>query len=275
VSENGVLAVAWLQGWPALLALVAVGVLSGFVNTLAGGGTLVSVPALLLAGLPADVANASSRPAVLLQSLTGAVGLARAGGTAGGADGTEGRGLLADAHLAWILPPTVGGGLLGAWLATAVPRDALRPLTVVTMIGVAVLLATRKPSSGAEAVSTPRSPAGRPGALLALLLSGAYGGFLQGGVGFVLLAALTRLLAHDLVRANAVKNVIVGTVTALSLVVFLVADLVAWREALALAAGAVVGARLGVRFARTRSRRAVERAVLGLVVAACVLVLLR
>lgn len=218
--------------------LLVAGVAAGFVNTLAGGGSLLTLPALMLAGLPASVANGTNRVAILTASLTSVSAFARAGRLP----------VLATARL---LPPTLAGAALGAWTASVTPDHVLEPVLLVTMVAVALLLALR------PRLLDPAAREGeRPGGWLALVYlfgAGWYGGFLQAGVGFVLLAVLAGALRYDLVRANAIKIALVLPWTVVVLAIFLAHDLVRWVPGLILGAGTALGGWLGVRFALRRT----------------------
>lgn len=242
--------------------LVGVGILGGFANTIAGGGSAVMVPALILAGLPAGVANGTSRLAILLQSTSGALTYAR-GGKVGGGDVVD------------VVPMTVLGAVAGAWTATMTPDWLLEPLLLGTMAVMTVVLVGKPswlaPAPGAEPRRAGRSPA----ALALLFAAGFYGGLLQVGAGFVLLALLGGFLRRDLVRANALKVIIVAVYTAFALVVFVARGKMAWLPAVELAAGSMVGGWLGARFAMRSSAEAVRRVLVVMIVVTCAYALAR
>jgi hypothetical protein len=231
-------------------ALALAGAVAGFFNTVAGAGSLLTVPALLLLGLPADVANATNRVGVLAQSAVGAAGFARAGKLAG-------RELLRAA------PPAVTGGVLGAWLATRVPEPILKWVLLATLLGVAVVMARKGKATSEEPAG------GRWRAALWLFGAGVYGGFVQAGVGLVLLAIFARGMKLDLVRANGLKVALVGVFTVPALAVFARAGTIRWFEGSVLALGTMAGAAVAVKFAVKRSER-LERIALVVVIVAVV-----
>ncbi len=246
----------------ALLAIALTGVVAGFVNTVAGGGSLLTLPALMLAGLPADVANGTNRVGVVLQSASGVVGFRRAG-------------RLSLASLPALSLPTVTGAALGAWLAADVlPRDLVEPALMAALAVVALVMLFAPPNEGGDSVEPP-SLRERPGVALGLFLAGLYGGFVQAGVGFVLLAVLGRGLRIDLVRANAIKLSLVMLFGIVALGIFVAKDQVAWAPGLLLAGATVVGAQLGVRFALRVPARALKRLVVVCALASCAAVVLR
>ncbi len=232
-----------------LVLLVLAGVAAGFLNTLAGGGTLIALPVLLLVGLPADIANATSRLGVLVQSIAGAHGF-----------GAEGK---VDRRVAtWIVVPTVFGGLLGAMIASRVPASVMKPILIVTLFGIAVMLMARPQTVAADSGSVSIDPRTRPFALVLLFGAGIYGGFLQASMGIILLSLLGGLLQFDLIRANALKSIAIGALTFAALLVFVIERKVAWLPGIALSIGTAVGAKLAVRFAIAKGQRVVMRVVL-------------
>lgn len=244
------------------LALAVVGVAAGFVNTLAGGGSLLTLPVLMLVGLPAHVANASNRVAVFLQGLAGTSAFDR-----------EGQ-LDRSASLTLTLP-TLVGSLGGAATAAYLPSDILKPVLLVAMMSIALLLLVRPailaPTPGGQARTLRETPAAIP----VLVAIGFYGGFAQAGVGIFLLAAFGGLLRYDLVRANALKLLVTTAFTGVALLVFLGAGQVEWIPGLALAVGMVVGARLAVRFAITTGHETLRKFVLGFAIVSCLAAWLR
>lgn len=237
-----------------VLALAGVG--GGFVNTLAGGGSMVTVPALILLGMPADHANATNRLGVLQQSLTAARGFDKSSKLERGA-------------IVPILLPTLSGAALGAVCTLWVHPDVLKLILLFSMITVALLMVVLP-----EVVAPPEgtktySPRERPTGFVMLLGAGFYGGFVQAGVGFILIAALSAGLRYDLIRTNALKVVCTAVFSIVSLGVFVAAGRVEWVSGVILAAGATVGATLSVRLALKVDQRVVKRLLFGMVCLTC------
>ena len=250
---------SWLQ----LAVLGLAGLVGGFVNTLAGGGSLVTLPALLLLGLPADVANATNRVGVLAQSLVAARGL-----------GQDPR--LRGIAKAWVVAPALAGSLAGAWLAARTPPDVLKPLLVATLIAIACTLVWKPDvlvkGGGAQ---QPLDPRARPLGVAGLFVIGVYGGFLQVGVGIFLLLFLSGVLRYDLVLGNALKSLLVAALTAVALAVFVVERQVWWVPGLLMSVAMIAGAQLGVRFAVARGQDAIRKVVFVAVIASCIAAALR
>jgi uncharacterized membrane protein YfcA len=179
------------------VALACVGIFAGFMNTLAGGGSLLTLPALMLLGLPADIANGTNRVAVLAQSTASASFFDREGHF-------DRRGFFP------LLLPSLLGALVGATLAARLPADLLRPILLLAMTLIAMVLLFAPQVLAPVNHTAERRPPGVRGFVLFFAI-GMYGGFAQAGVGIFLLAGLGGLLRYDLVTANALKSALAVT----------------------------------------------------------------
>ncbi|MEW6983851.1 sulfite exporter TauE/SafE family protein [Colwelliaceae bacterium 6471] len=218
-----------------IVILVSIGLCAGVINTLAGGGSNLSLPALMMFGLPADIANATNRVSVLLQSLTASRGFYKHNKISSVA--------VKDTFL-----PLFLGGLFGAIIASYMSIELLKPLLLGTMICLSLWVVMRSdsvPNNEIEPISCSQSTTG----FITTFLAGFYGGFVQAGVGFVLIATFVGVLKYDLLRANALKVVAAVIFTSIALVVFIIRDQVAWVPGLTLAIGSIVGAQIAVKFA--------------------------
>ncbi len=218
-----------------LSLVVLAGFAAGFINILAGGGGLLTLPALMLLGMPADVANGTMRVSVLAQSVEAVRSFDR-------------HGRFERAAVLPMLVPTIAGALLGSLLAVWIPVAVLKYVLLTAMLGMALLtlLAPGMVTApiGSQALRLRESPAG----VVALFVCGVYGGLVQGGVGFLLIATLAGVLRYDIVRTNALKMAATGIFGAVSLAVFWWAGLVVWVPAIILAVATIVGAHVGVRY---------------------------
>ena len=231
------------------VVLVLGGVAAGFVNTLAGGGSALTIPLLMLTGLDANQANGTNRIAVLLQSASGVGEFHRKGVRPWRV------GLTA-------LLPLVVSSLLGAAVATQIPAPALERLFGVVFLALAVVMAFRPnllvPDPDAEV--EPRSCTWRGAA--GLFAVGLYGGIFQAGVGIPLLLVVVHALRLDIVAANAVKTGLVAVYTLLVVPIFHLQGQVVWSTGLLVASGTIVGSVVGVHFAVERGASFVRKLVL-------------
>ena len=236
--------------------LFVVGVLSGFINTLAGGGSMLTLPAMMMLGMPADVANGTNRVGVLMQSITGAKGF-------------NDQDRLDRTAILPVLIPTVGGALAGSLLASFLPVWVLEPVLLGAMVVMALIMVIRPETVAPPEGTEPYRLADRPIAGAGLFLAGVYGGFVQAGVGFILIAALAGGLRYDLVRTNALKTVCTAIFSAVALAVFALRGQVWWIPGVVLAIGSILGAMASVRFAINVSQNTLKWILFVMVTASC------
>jgi len=222
--------------------LFASGLVAGVVNAVAGAGSMITLPALMYAGgLGASVANATNRIAVLVQSLSATESFRR----------QEIPGLRAGLVLA--IPACVGA-LGGAWLATVLSEATLRRVMGVVFLAV-LLPMLRPPKAGAGPVRA------TPATMVAFLFLGVYGGFVQVGIG-ILILTLFSMLGMSLVEGNVAKVVTVAALTLVALALFASKSLVAWRPGLVVAAGSAIGGWIGARLSAKRGERLIRAFVI-------------
>ena len=213
-------------------AVVGAGLACGFINTLAGSGSLITLPLLIFLGLPANVANGTNRIAILFQNMVAVRGF-------------YAQGLLDLKKSSPLLIPAVSGSLLGAMVAVDLDERMMRLVIaclMVVMLGVILV----KPKRWLEGSVTSTS---RLLQWLTLFGAGFYGGFIQAGVGIFLLATLVLACGFDLVRGNAVKVLIVLGFAPFALGVFVFNELVRWDIGVIMAIGNMGGAWLGTKLA--------------------------
>jgi len=230
--------------------LLGGGFAAAVINTLAGGGSLMTVPLLVVVGLPGTVANGTNRVGILAGTLNAARTFSRLG-----VEGMKGIGLL--------LGPAVLGSLTGSVLVSRLADEAFERAFGILMIPILILSLLRP---------APPSPTGRSrwpqGVTVVVFFAvGVYGGAFQAGVGLLLLAALARS-GVDLVLANHIKVITTFVFTVFAIPVFIAAGQVDWGFALPLAVGfglgGWVGARLTVAGGERLVRPVLVLAVLGL-----------
>jgi hypothetical protein len=259
--------------------LVGAGCAAGFVNTAAGAGSLVSLRALMLLGVPADVANGTNRLPVLAQSIAAALGF-------------YSKGSLDRKAIVRIAVPTSIGAVFGALAASRLPEHEMRYVLIFVLfvMGLVSLKKTKpkvrpaKPlgDSAVAGVAPADAPADAPvepsasgfGFFAALVFAGMYGGFLQAGVGLVLLFALSTIGGYDMVRANALKVVVVGIFTVAALAVFMWSGKVDYVAGAIMSVGSVIGARLAVAYAMGHAEK-LKRFAVAVDAIACVALLYR
>jgi uncharacterized membrane protein YfcA len=221
--------------WYMILALVGTGLAAGFINTNAGGGSMLALPLLMFMGLPANVANGTNRVAILLQNVIGVNTFRQ----------KKVLDLKADYKLA---VPAVIGSIIGALFAVEIDAEILEKVIAGLML-VMFFLVILKPEIWVK--ERAGQTLAKPTVLqyIIFFFIGLYGGFIQIGVGFFLLAGLVLGCGQDLVKANALKVLIVLIYTVFSLGIFIYHKQVDITAGLILAAGNMGGAWLGANFA--------------------------
>jgi uncharacterized membrane protein YfcA len=225
--------------------LVLAGVVAGALNVIAGGGSFLTLPILIFMGLPASVANGTNRVGIFFQNVGAVWGFHR-------------NRLMDWKSILWAALPASLGAIAGTILALSIGDAAFRQVLAFLMIAVTLWtlwdpLAKKDPSSRAGSVRLPFLAFG-------FFLTGVYGGFVQAGVGFLVLAATT-LAGLDLVRGNAVKVLSILAFTIVSLAIFVSQGKVLWLPGLVLALGTFLGGQLGVRFTVLKGHAWVKRVV--------------
>lgn len=223
------------MSWLTITALVVSGVFVGFINTLAGGGTIISLSLFMLLGLPANIANGTNRVAVILQNLTSVSQFRK-------------QNLLDFKKANKLAIPTMIGAMVGAQIASGISENIFRKAVAIVML-VMVYFIIAKPSQWLKGT---RSLQEKPVSWIQIViffLIGVYGGFVQVGVGYFILAGVVLGAGYDLVKANAIKVWIVLLYTPLALIVFILHDQVHWTYGLIHAIGNIIGAFIASRFA--------------------------
>lgn len=224
----------------ALLALFGIGAVAGFFNVFAGGGSSITLPALIFLGLDSTLANGTNRVGIAMQNIAAVLSFKYEGRSEAGRSA-----MLA----AWTLP----GAIAGAAVALTISNALFHRILGIVMIGVVASMFA-SPARGAARPARERSWLIYP----AMFAIGFYGGFIQVGVGFALMAALFHLEHADLVHVNMHKVFIVGVYTLPALAVFAWSGNVDWLIGLVLGAGTSCGAWWGAHLAVRRGDKLVR-----------------
>jgi uncharacterized membrane protein YfcA len=222
------------MGWNGML--MAAGFVAGAMNSVAGGGTFVTLPALTLAGLPPTGANASSTvalfPAMLASSWAYRDDVRPLEGIATGA----------------LLTVSLVGGLIGALLLLSTPERAFTRIVPWLLLTATIALASG-PRLG-QALRSAGLRMGRRSLLTAQLILGIYGGYFGGAVGLMILAVWTLFTKVELRSMTPLRVLMVAAANGIAVVCFALSGNIRWRETLAVMAGGIVGGYLGAHAGR-------------------------
>ncbi len=231
---------------------ILAGFIAGFINTLAGSGSLVTLPLLIFMGLPATIANGTNRVGILLQNVVGLNSFRR-------------RNVLDSRGVIFLGIPAVLGSILGAQIAVKL-NDEIMELVIGIIMVIMLFVILLRPNRWLKGELTEIKNRPTLLHLIIFFLIGIYGGFIQAGVGIFLLAGLVLAVGYDLVRANAVKVGIILFFTISALIVFVLNDQVNWSIGLILAIGNMVGAWIGAKVAVERGAVWVRRFLIAIVI---------
>ncbi len=226
-----------------IVVLTAAAFLGGVLNALAGGGTLVTCPTLLFAGLNPIDANASSIVALFPGTFSGAWAYRRYTLA------------VTEVNVRGFFYLSLIGGLIGACLLLSTPAS-----TFAAVVPWLILFATMVFALGnfAPLEMNQRLHFGPRGALIAHFIISVYGGYFGGGIGFLMLAAFTLFGMRDINAMNGLKMALAGVMTTTAIVPFIIADIVRWPETLCMAASSVIGAYVAAHSAQRLDQRLIK-----------------
>lgn len=222
------------------LALTLAGVAAGFVNTLAGGGMMITLPVMVFVGLPETLANGTSRFGILFQTSSSAWAYYR-------------KKVLDLSRLGRVIPPVLVGAAIGAVAGANLPDRVFRLIFGAVMVAFAALLLRKPRKADGDVHSTLNARFSNPWTRWLILVPvGLYGGMIQAGMGYVVLGALTVGFGFTLMEANILKVALIGAYTPLVVAIFLAHDELNLPVGLLLAVGQAAGAWLGAHVALDR-----------------------
>lgn len=216
-----------------LILLLITGVATGFLNVMAGGGSMLSVPIMIFLGVPGSIANATNRIAILPQNISAVLAFYRRG--------------FSNFRLSLSLAVcTIPGTIIGAYLASKLNSDQFNDILALVMLIVLIIMALPqvKTIQPQESPSQKRLLMGH----LLMILIGFWGGFIHIGVGFLLMPVLNRVMQLDLITTNSHKVFIVLCYTSFALLVFASQLELIWKYGLALALGTTIGGWVAANF---------------------------
>lgn len=223
-----------METWEYIILILG-GIAAGIINTLAGNGSAITLSLLIFTGLPADIANATNRIGAAAQTITAVSSLRR----------TKRTRLLFKDGL-WFLIPSIIGSVIGALIAVEVDPEALRTIIGGVMMLLLITMITN-PKKWARQTNADKSHKTVLNWIMIFLIA-LYGGFLQMGIGIMLLSVLVLIAQYSLRDANIIKLMIALTFVLPAFVVFILSGEIRWVPGLLLAAGQAIGAFIGARY---------------------------
>jgi len=227
-----------MEQWYYYAALMIVGFVVGFINTVAGGGSLLSLPILIFFGLPPTVANGTNRVAIVVQAIVATAGF-------------KSKGISTFPFNVYLGISALIGAVIGANIAVDLKGETFNKVLAIVMVAVIVIIIF-KPKTNLKHLKERLTGKYLWVGVFAFFLIGVYGGFINAGVGFIIIMFLHYVNYMTLLRANATKVVVVSVYMLSALLVFALNDKVQWAVGLVLAIGNGVGAWVASRFSVKR-----------------------
>ncbi|VAW17022.1 Uncharacterized UPF0721 integral membrane protein [hydrothermal vent metagenome] len=222
-----------MEEWYHYVLLITVGFAVGFINTVAGGGSLLSLPVLIFLGLPPSVANGTNRVAIVFQTALATAGF-------------KSKGVSTFPFNVQLGVSALIGAIIGAYIAVDIKGETFNKILAIIMI-VVVLIIVFKPKLTLEGLQERITGKYLWVGIIAFFFFGIYGGFINAGLGFIIILFLHYVNKMTLVRSNATKVAVVLIYTLAALAVFVLNDKVNWKIGLILALGNGSGAWLASR----------------------------
>lgn len=212
-----------------IISIFIVGIFVGYINTLSGSGSLISLPVLIFFGLDANIANGTNRISILFQTLTGVLTFKKEN--------------LLDLRMCFILAiPVILGSIPGAYLGAIMDKELLEKVLGFIFLILIIIILIRPGRWNKNITEEEAKKKISIKEFLIFFLIGVYGGFIQAGVGIFMIYALVSIMGYDLVRANAVKLFLTLIFTPFALIIFIQQSQVNFTIGLILAFGSMIGA---------------------------------
>ena len=227
-----------------LLLLVLIGFVTGIINILAGGGSLLTLPMLIFLGLPPTVANGTNRVAILIQNIFSTAGF-------------KSKGITTFPYSIYFGISAMFGAIIGAQIAVDIKGETFNKILAIIMLFVVVFLVFNRKASQIDYIER---VTGKHLwiSIVVFFFIGIYGGFIQAGTGFLVLLALSGINQFTLVKSNAIKVVVALIYTIAALSVFIINDQVNWKYGLVLAIGNASGGWLASRWSVKKGDGAIK-----------------
>lgn len=236
-----------------ILILVGAGLFAGFVNTMAGGGSLLTLPLLIFLGLPPATANGTNRIAITVSASSATLGF-------------RSKNINTFPLSIYLGIAAFFGALLGSRIAVEIDGLLFNKILAIIMIVVVVLMVF-KPNYKADLLQARTTGKTLIWSMVAFFFIGIYGGFINAGIGFIIMLFLNYVNKLDLVRVNATKVTLVLIYTTAALATFILSGHIDLKYGIALAVGNAAGAFFASRYAVKKGEGVIKTVMMVMVVA--------
>lgn len=235
-----------------IIGLILIGFLAGGINTIAGGGSLLTLPILIFLGLPPNIANGTNRIAILFQNIFTTAGF-------------KSKGVITFPFSIYLGISALIGSLIGSQIAVDIKGDTFNRILAIIMV-IIVFYMVFKPKATIENALEKTSGKQLWLSILLFFFVGIYGGFIQAGVGFIILLVLSSINNLSLVKSNAVKVMVVLIYTISSVAIFAYNDKIDWEMGLTLAIGNSIGGWFASRWSVSKGDKLIRKFLIVMVV---------
>ncbi len=235
-----------------MMALVFIGFIAGAINTIAGGGSLLTLPILIFLGLPPNIANGTNRIAILFQNIFTTAGF-------------KSKGIRTFPFSIYIGISALIGSVIGAQIAVDIKGETFNKILAIIMVVVVVYMVVK---SKINLIDTTERTSGKYlfWSIVIFFFVGIYGGFIQAGVGFIMLLVLSSVNNFSLVKSNAIKVTVVLIYTVAAVAIFAYNDKINWKIGLILAIGNAAGGWVASRWSVDKGDGLVRKFLIVMVV---------
>jgi len=226
-----------------VIILLICGVIAGFINTVAGGGSLLTLPILIFMGLPSNIANGTNRIAIFMQNIFSI-------------SGYKSRGVSDFKYSSWLSVSALIGAIIGAKIAINIDEDMFNKiLSVVIIIVVLTIIYNKKTFNiNSENISIEKKII----SVIMFFFIGIYGGFIHAGVGFLILSILSNYNGIQLSKANSIKVFVVFVYTFFALIVFIMENKINWILGINLGIGNSIGGWIASRWSYNKPDKIIK-----------------
>lgn len=235
-----------------ILVLIVVGFIAGIINTMAGGGSLLTLPILIFLGLPPSIANGTNRIAILFQNVFTTAGF-------------KSKGVKTFPFSIYVGISALFGAILGARIAVDISGETFNKILAIIMVVIVVYMVLKSKNKHLAALE---KTSGKQlwVSIVLFFFVGVYGGFIQAGVGFIMLLILSSVNNISLVKSNAIKVTVALIYTVAAVAVFAYNDKINWRIGLTLAIGTALGGWFASRWSVKKGDEIVRKFLIVMVV---------
>ncbi len=225
------------------IILLICGIVAGFINTIAGGGSLLTLPILIFMGLPSNIANGTNRIAIFMQNIFSISGF-------------KSRGVSDFKYSSWLSISALIGSIIGAKIAVNIDENLFNKLLSIIIIFVVGTIIFDKKSIKNEVINLKIKK--KIISIILFFFVGIYGGFIHAGVGFLILSILSNFNGIKLSKANSIKVFVVFIYTFFALIVFIMENKINWTLGINLGIGNSLGGWIASRWSYNKSDKIIK-----------------